>query len=68
MNKDQIQGTANNIDGIVQQKTGTLVGNRKKQARGLDQQISRRVREMLRNAKEGVKQAGQATHRTLDKA
>lgn len=68
MNKDQIQSTANNIDGNVQQKTGTLVANRKKQAKGLDQQISRRVREMLRNAKEGVKQAGQAAHGTLGKA
>lgn len=40
MNKDQIQGAANDAVGKVQEEVGKLVGSNEQQVKGLEKQIS----------------------------
>ncbi len=55
MNKDQIEGTAKNIAGKVQQKVGEVTGNKSQQAKGIGKQIEGKTQEIIGNAKESIK-------------
>jgi uncharacterized protein YjbJ (UPF0337 family) len=55
MNKDQIEGTAKNIAGKVQQKVGEVTGNKSRQAKGIGKQIEGKTQEIIGNAKESIK-------------
>lgn len=54
MNKNQIQGTAKDIVGKVQEKAGKLVGNEEQQIEGLDKQISGKVQKGVGDVQEAI--------------
>jgi uncharacterized protein YjbJ (UPF0337 family) len=55
MNKNQIQGTAKDIAGKVQEEAGKLVGSKEQQAKGLNKQISGKAEKSYGDAKEHIK-------------
>lgn len=55
MNKDQIQGTAKDIVGKVQEEAGKLVGSDTQQIKGLDKQITGKVQKSVGDVKEIIK-------------
>lgn len=55
MNKDQIQGTAKDIVGKVQEEAGKLVGNDKQQIKGLDKQITGKVQKLVGDVEEIIR-------------
>lgn len=57
MNKDQIVGTAKDIAGKVQQKTGEITGSTSQQVKGVAKQVEGKVQKGLGDAKEAVKDA-----------
>lgn len=57
MNKDQVQGTATEVAGKIQEKAGELVGNKDQQAKGLLKQVEGNVQKNVGNAKEVLKDA-----------
>ncbi|HEX7988354.1 uncharacterized protein YjbJ (UPF0337 family) [Duganella sp. 1411] len=54
MNKDQVKGTAKDIGGKIQEKTGELVGSSEQQAKGLNKQAEGKMQKGLGDAKEAV--------------
>ena len=60
MNKDQIAGSAKDIAGKLQQKTGELVGSKKQQARGLEKQVEGKIQKGVGDVKEVIKDATKA--------
>ena len=54
INKDQIQGTAKDIAGKVQQEVGELTGSKEQQAKGLKKQIEGNVQKGVGDLKEAV--------------
>ena len=57
MNKDQIEGTAKNIAGKVQEETGKLVGSATQQLKGLQKQQEGKAEKRVGDVKEIVKSA-----------
>jgi uncharacterized protein YjbJ (UPF0337 family) len=57
MNKDQIQGSAKNFVGKVQEETGKLFGSKRQQLEGLQKQVLGRAERSLGNAREITKDA-----------
>ena len=57
MNKDQVQGTARDAVGKVQEEAGKLSGNKEQQAKGLAKQVSGKIQKNFGDAKEGTKDA-----------
>lgn len=57
MNKDQVKGTAKDIAGKVQQKTGEVVGSTEQQAKGLAKQVEGKTQKNYGDAKEAIKDA-----------
>ncbi len=57
MNKDQVKGTAKDIAGKVQQKTGEIVGSTEQQAKGLAKQVEGKTQKNYGDAKEAIKDA-----------
>ena len=55
MNKDQVQGKAQDIGGKIQEKIGKVVGNADQQAEGLRNQVAGKAQEKLGDLKEAVK-------------
>jgi len=55
MNKNQIQGTAKDIAGKVQEEVGKLTGNDDQQIKGLDKQITGKVQESVGDVEELIK-------------
>jgi uncharacterized protein YjbJ (UPF0337 family) len=55
MNKNQIQGTAKDIVGKVQEEAGKLIGSDKEQVKGLDNQITGKVQKAVGDAEEIIK-------------
>lgn len=55
MNKDQVQGTAKQVAGKVQQKTGELVNSPEQQIKGAGKQIEGNVQKSYGDAKEALK-------------
>ena len=54
MNKDQVQGTAKNFAGIVQEETGKLIGSKTQQLKGLQNQVQGKADVSLGNAEEVI--------------
>lgn len=52
MNKEQIQGAAKNIAGIVQEETGKLLGNPKQEIKGIQKQVEGKAQRFVGDAKE----------------
>ena len=61
MNKDQIKGTAKDIAGKVQRKTGELTGSEKQQVKGLKNQAEGKIQKGVGNAKEALDDADEAS-------
>ena len=57
MNKDQVEGTAKNMAGKVQQTVGKLAGNPAQQAKGLKKQTEGTLQSRVGDAKEALKGA-----------
>lgn len=55
MNKDQVKGTAKQVAGNVQQKTGEIVGSEKHQAKGIAKQVEGKVQKNYGDVKENIK-------------
>ena len=57
MNKDQVQGTARDVVGKVQEEAGKLSGNKEQRAKGLAKQVSGKIQKNFGDAKEATKGA-----------
>ena len=57
MNKDQVTGTAKDIAGKVQQKTGELLDDREQQVKGIAKQVEGKSQKAKGDAKEVLKDA-----------
>jgi uncharacterized protein YjbJ (UPF0337 family) len=57
MNKDQINGTAKEIGGKIQEEAGKLTGNREQEAKGLGKQVAGKTQKKFGDAKEATKDA-----------
>jgi len=55
MNKDQVQGTAKQVAGKVQQKTGELLDSNDQKIKGAAKQIDGTLQKSLGDVKEAVK-------------
>lgn len=55
MNKDQVEGSAKNLAGKVQQKVGAAVGSEKQQAKGLGKQIEGKTQKAVGDVEEAIK-------------
>jgi uncharacterized protein YjbJ (UPF0337 family) len=55
MNKDQLQGIAKNISGIIQEEAGKLVGNENQQVKGIKKQAEGKVQHHIGDLKQFVK-------------
>ena len=54
MNKDQVKGTAKDIGGKIQEKTGEVIGSSEQQAKGLNKQAEAKVQKGVGDAKEAI--------------
>ena len=59
MNKDQLKGSAKDIAGKVQQKTGELTGSEKQQVKGLKKQVEGKVQKGVGDVKEALDEANE---------
>jgi len=57
VNKDQVQGTARDVVGKVQEEAGKLSGNKEQQAKGLAKHVSGKILKNFGDAKEATKDA-----------
>lgn len=57
MNKDQIVGTAKDIAGKVQQKTGEITGSTSQQVKGVAKQVEGKVQKGVGDAREAIEDA-----------
>ena len=57
MNKDQLKGSAKDLAGKVQQKTGELTGSEKQQVKGLKNQVEGKVQKGVGDVKEALDEA-----------
>ena len=55
MNKDQVKGTAKDVEGKVQEEAGRAVGSKEHEAKGLGKQVAGKVQKKYGDAKEAVK-------------
>jgi len=55
MNKDQVKGTAKDVAGKVQEKTGKAIDSTEQRAKGLAKQVEGKTQKNLGDAKEIVK-------------
>ncbi len=55
MNKDQVQGTAKQVAGKVQQKTGELIDSKEQQIKGAAKQIDGSLQKGVGDVKETLK-------------
>lgn len=61
VNKDQVQGSAKDAAGKVQQEVGKLIGSNEQQARGLTKQVEGKVQKGVGDLKEAVSDLTSAT-------
>jgi uncharacterized protein YjbJ (UPF0337 family) len=57
MNKEQVNGTAKDIVGKVQEEVGKITDNKEQQVEGLNKQISGKAEKTLGDVKEVIKDA-----------
>ncbi len=55
MNKDQVKGTAKEVAGKVQEKTGELVGSKTQQAKGMAKEVEGKAQKAAGDVKDAVK-------------
>jgi len=55
MNKDQIKGTAKDIAGKVQQKTGEVTGSASQQVKGVAKQVEGKIQKGVGDATEAAR-------------
>jgi uncharacterized protein YjbJ (UPF0337 family) len=55
MNKDQVKGSAKDIAGKVQEKTGKVIGSSEQEAKGLAKQVEGKVQKGVGDLKEDIK-------------
>jgi len=55
MNKDQVKGTAKDIAGKIQEKTGKAVGSTEQQVKGIGKQISGKVQKGVGDVEDAAK-------------
>lgn len=58
MNKDQVKGTAKDVAGKVQRKTGEAIDSKEQQAKGLEKQAEGKAQKKVGDAKEAMKNFG----------
>ena len=61
MNKDQIQGSAKNIVGIVQEGAGKLIGSQEQEVKGIQKQLAGKAERLVGDAKEILQDAKDST-------
>jgi uncharacterized protein YjbJ (UPF0337 family) len=61
MNKDHVKGTAKDIAGKVQQKTGELTGSEKQQIKGVKNQAEGKIQKTVGDVKDAFDDAEDAT-------
>jgi len=57
MNKDQVKGTAKDVAGKIQEKTGKIVGSPEQQVKGLGKQIAGKTQKNIGDVEESIKDA-----------
>ncbi|HKX54377.1 MAG TPA: CsbD family protein [Nitrosospira sp.] len=57
MNKDQVKGTAKDIEGKIQEEAGRAAGSKEHESKGLGKQIAGKVQKKYGDVKEAVKDA-----------
>jgi uncharacterized protein YjbJ (UPF0337 family) len=60
MNKDQVKGTAKDVTGKVQQKTGELTGSEKQQLKGVKNQAEGKIQKTVGDVKDAFDDADDA--------
>lgn len=60
MNRNQINGTAKDLAGKVQEEAGKLLGSKEQEARGVHKQVTGKAEKQLGDVKEIVKNANEA--------
>jgi uncharacterized protein YjbJ (UPF0337 family) len=61
MNRDQVQGTAKDVAGKVQQKVGELTGNKTQQVKGAAKQVEGKLQKGAGNVEEALDKADKKT-------
>ncbi len=55
MNKDQVKGTAKEVAGKVQEKTGEAIGSQNQKAKGMAKEVEGKAQKGLGDAKDTLK-------------
>jgi len=63
MNKEQIKGTAKDVAGKVQQKTGEVIHSPEQQAKGLAKQVEGKAEKAVGDVKEAIHDANKDANR-----
>jgi len=63
MNKEQIKGTAKDVAGKVQQKTGEAINSKAQQAKGLAKQIEGKAEKAVGDVKQAIDDAADEAHK-----
>ena len=61
MNKDHVKGTAKDIAGKIQQKTGELTGSEKQQVKGLKNQVEGKIQKGVGDVKDALRETDEPT-------
>ena len=59
MNKDQVKGKLKDAAGMVQEKTGHLIGSTEQQLKGVKKQVEGKTQKAVGDLREVVKDGGQ---------
>jgi uncharacterized protein YjbJ (UPF0337 family) len=55
MNKDQVKGVVKEASGLIQKKTGEVLGNPSQQAKGMLKQVEGQIQKNIGDVKEAIK-------------
>ena len=61
MNKDHVKGTAKDIAGKIQEKTGELTGSEKQQVKGLKKQVEGKIQKGVGDVKDAFRETDEPT-------
>lgn len=61
MNRDQVKGTAKDVEGKVQRKFGEMTGNEKQQAKGAAKQVQGKVQKGVGNVEQALEKEDRRT-------
>ena len=54
MNRDQVKGTAKDVEGKIQRKVGELTGDERQQAKGAAKQVEGKVQKGIGNVEQAL--------------